>query len=496
MNPVEARLLAAVWAAPASDGPRLVYADYLLESGQPRGRFIAMQCAKEEHARDLLVSADASWMGPIAPAIVDVRECIFARGFPVTARVRKSGWPTAELAEHPAWSTYSRVTVPRDAKRRFPELLAHLERLGVEVLLEPAPSASKGTKKDLALAAKSVGNDWWHGTRALSRLGADEDRSLVEIAMRKGFTADVSSCGRTVADAYVPLAWSVLSTMNHPAATFLRNFDAEDDGLRLRAGAEWLHALGMVYIEERMDALLTVKKGAKLVQRLTMLSKNNAGITAARATVAAHGLASPRFVAVIAYEGSPASRDVLAPLVHAVLRGEVPDSPVGEERPLDLLQNWLLPFATGAVADAFVAKVRAASNKRGEGSTVLGLAARFGSKEKKLALDISVDSKEVYMGLTRKAYVWLRLNSHKEPCASISIVKAALDSKRTDWDDGALAVDALGLGGPTSLDDIPRWVAASAKELGVRWDRDKVRVSSSLRGKARAAALDWLLGSR
>ena len=41
---VEARLLADVLASPADDAPRLVYADWLTEHGDPRGEFIQIQC--------------------------------------------------------------------------------------------------------------------------------------------------------------------------------------------------------------------------------------------------------------------------------------------------------------------------------------------------------------------------------------------------------------------------------------------------------------------
>lgn len=41
----ETRLLDAVLARPEDDEPRLVYADWLMERGDPRGEFIAVQCA-------------------------------------------------------------------------------------------------------------------------------------------------------------------------------------------------------------------------------------------------------------------------------------------------------------------------------------------------------------------------------------------------------------------------------------------------------------------
>jgi uncharacterized protein (TIGR02996 family) len=40
-----AELMAGVLAAPDDDGPRLVLADWLMEHGDPRGEFIAVQCA-------------------------------------------------------------------------------------------------------------------------------------------------------------------------------------------------------------------------------------------------------------------------------------------------------------------------------------------------------------------------------------------------------------------------------------------------------------------
>ena len=39
----ETELLAEIYAAPDDDAPRLVYADWLQERGDPRGEFIALQ---------------------------------------------------------------------------------------------------------------------------------------------------------------------------------------------------------------------------------------------------------------------------------------------------------------------------------------------------------------------------------------------------------------------------------------------------------------------
>lgn len=43
----EASLLEAIWATPDDDAPRLVYADFLTERGDPRGELIQVECALE-----------------------------------------------------------------------------------------------------------------------------------------------------------------------------------------------------------------------------------------------------------------------------------------------------------------------------------------------------------------------------------------------------------------------------------------------------------------
>lgn len=82
-------LLAAIYAAPDDDGPRLVYADALTERGDPRGEFIALQI---QHARgtkspstlrrerELLGGGKnkAEWSFPLSQG----GDCRFARGFP------------------------------------------------------------------------------------------------------------------------------------------------------------------------------------------------------------------------------------------------------------------------------------------------------------------------------------------------------------------------------------------------------------------------------
>ncbi len=76
-------LLAAVMARPDDDGPRLVYADWLSERGDPRGEFISIQCAPpredlEAREAELLSAHSRHWLGGLGD---DVLQATFRRGF-------------------------------------------------------------------------------------------------------------------------------------------------------------------------------------------------------------------------------------------------------------------------------------------------------------------------------------------------------------------------------------------------------------------------------
>jgi uncharacterized protein (TIGR02996 family) len=83
--------LQAILEAPEDDTPRLVYADYLEERGDPRGEFIRVQCALANESEDsprlqqlrareeeLLEAHRAAWLAPLG---LPERDCVFHRGF-------------------------------------------------------------------------------------------------------------------------------------------------------------------------------------------------------------------------------------------------------------------------------------------------------------------------------------------------------------------------------------------------------------------------------
>jgi len=112
VNADEAGLLASIYASPADDGPRLVYADWLLERGKPLGKFIQAQLQRDDAtAQAHLASAVAASMLPVPPP-------------PLTPLTRRplstwssSGAEALPLSNQGAWSLIERLhlTEPRAA---------------------------------------------------------------------------------------------------------------------------------------------------------------------------------------------------------------------------------------------------------------------------------------------------------------------------------------------------------------------------------------------
>ncbi len=106
----EQTLLEAVWAAPADDAPRLVYADALLQRGDVRGELITLQVNRargrgtpESRAREYALLADSKrfvqWTAPVSQGA----DCLIARGFP--SEVQLNAKTVKSVARHPAWAT-------------------------------------------------------------------------------------------------------------------------------------------------------------------------------------------------------------------------------------------------------------------------------------------------------------------------------------------------------------------------------------------------------
>lgn len=114
---VERELLDKVYAAPFDDGPRLVYADWLLEQGSQRGELIMLQYKSATHGlspderkreKELIEVNVREWLGPLFD-VLDYRDTVFARGFLSACTAWLPDNPDPALLERPEWSTVERI---------------------------------------------------------------------------------------------------------------------------------------------------------------------------------------------------------------------------------------------------------------------------------------------------------------------------------------------------------------------------------------------------
>ncbi len=134
----EDALLAAVWAKPADDGPRQVYADFLAERAKPHGEFITLQLAHARGALDaagrkrmnaLLKAHAREFLGPLLPAIT-LTNLRFERGFVAHCELADKVSPQIQALEaHPAWSTVKSFFAFTGDKV-YPKMIKHLRSLG------------------------------------------------------------------------------------------------------------------------------------------------------------------------------------------------------------------------------------------------------------------------------------------------------------------------------------------------------------------------------
>ena len=86
--PAAPELVRAILDAPDDDAPRLVYADWLMERGDPRGEHIALQCRPARFEGDVFERAwrleaehAVMWLAPLRALLADPAPMHFTRGF-------------------------------------------------------------------------------------------------------------------------------------------------------------------------------------------------------------------------------------------------------------------------------------------------------------------------------------------------------------------------------------------------------------------------------
>jgi uncharacterized protein (TIGR02996 family) len=167
-------LLSMIYADPARDDVRLVYADALLERGDPRGELILLQYRGGSGARvrQLLTEHGRQWLGPLSHVIRAGFE--FERGFLSSCRVslRRPGL-LRELEGHPMWSTVrslegsARIGL-HPVARSLRELTVEMsDATGREGLTEPWVELLETTERPLT---KLVYRTYSHSLRELDLL--------------------------------------------------------------------------------------------------------------------------------------------------------------------------------------------------------------------------------------------------------------------------------------------------------------------------------------
>lgn len=152
MRPSKAKALeAAVYEAPGDDAPRAVFADWLLEQGDLRGEFIALQLraassaltrAESRRERQLLHAHRKEWTPEVLLPGLDVKKTRFSRGFVSGgALFFRSMSDRNRALNAPELSTWEHLCTADAALAGRPQLLSlrELEGLSFEDLLNFQP---------------------------------------------------------------------------------------------------------------------------------------------------------------------------------------------------------------------------------------------------------------------------------------------------------------------------------------------------------------------
>lgn len=185
------RLFEAVLVDPDSDAPRLVYADWLSERGDPRGLFIRLQCAGKDDrqlrlARKMLKHHESAWVQPFKRF---VESWEWERGFVDYVEAKAAAF-MPHLASIAAVTPIQYLFLDSLSTGEFRALATHPMAKGLRTL-----SAS------LTLEADTFYSEQWCGLRSLGLLTSrGGDTGLIGLAnapLKALETLSVGSTGST-----------------------------------------------------------------------------------------------------------------------------------------------------------------------------------------------------------------------------------------------------------------------------------------------------------
>jgi hypothetical protein len=271
----------------------------------------------------------------------------------------------------------------------------------------------------------------------------------------------------------VPIARAVLAKKKTCDALFLTNNPLTEKPAAFREAVKALINLGV--------------DGQKRQVYLAKIAAVPEYVSAAQATVAVKGLEAWLQLRVLSFDGSAESADIMLPLVVTALKTK------GED--LDFLVDLLDDHARASPAmKPMFEALDGAQDARAKIAKVGELAERFGGDRASFQLRLGFESKELSNYLA-KLTVSFWLFARKKPEASLFATRRQGEKQfRFVWEDGKHRENEGGFPKLASLDELPAWMKATAKKYRCTWDRSPRFFTTSLRGKSRAALLEWLLG--
>jgi hypothetical protein len=315
----------------------------------------------------------------------------------------------------------------------------------------------------------------WRGARAARNLPKDLApafaRRVFAKLLRDGEA--IRTFGATLSDAYVPLVREVLAAQKTCDAVFLSSLPRTAEGAEFRRMVKALVGLGF-------------EASGKRTALVKSLVAQPDVVAAAQATVAAKGFDAWLFIQLLIADGSPESADVLMPLWQQALKKK------GEE--LSLLSG-MLEEGTSPAMRAMLASSTSAIDARAATSLVGELAERFGGTRADFVFHLGLQTVEQAHGDGKLKMSFL-LGSRASPQADIFGTRATrtLNAERFKWADGKTLENEARFPTLASLDELPAWLARVAKDARCTWNPQPRWVKNSLRGKARAGLIAWLLG--
>jgi len=292
-------LLAQILARPDDDALRAVYGDWLLERGDPRGDFIALQLreargpsglpSSENKRREALLAAHAKeWLGPLAAV---TRAHVWRLGFLDGCELATRGKKLDDQIGHPGWATVRALRFPTDADdRRADALVLHPALRSLRALELPSERLLKllcgnphaANLARLAIARPPAAYAWGQ------LLGGEAFPSLRELRLALELRGAAT----------MPSAWAEL--VESATARRLARLRVESHAGYASA---WIDLLGRARLGGELVVATTEATFTLRGDALTIAPGTHAQLTS---PVCFHGLSRERFSSVkLAWPGAP-----------------------------------------------------------------------------------------------------------------------------------------------------------------------------------------------